>query len=834
MSFLNHLKQRQAAQQAESNDAGIRKPRIPARLLLQSNTYASPVAGPLTAPYPQHHQQNQYLERQQQQQQVNIDIPQTNVDRPPHSPFSLIPPSPNTNRAFSSGENHQTASSSSYTGAGMGVGTVWESFRRSITDNGLNQGEFVPNSSSNHLSAHAHGNAYSAPGTPTSPAMRAASGTTMDTPQPCRTVYLGNLPADVTPFMVLDKVRCGVVEAYRLLPEKGCAFIAFVDPREAAIFHRESNQNIAGRRLIINGQEIKVAWGKPSPVSQQVMREINEHNATRNVFFGDLDPNVDTEERVKECMEKYGAIDTVRMLPEKRIAFVHMCTIADAIRAVKELSHDRDWQGRRINYGRDRCAPVANPTSASLRKTEHNQCESPSLSASLPAATLTPPPPGVFGPRLVHDDMLQQPQPQVDTNVLIHRLAAVAMRAGLNPSYALLAAAASGAGSVERGGFGSSGTPGHHSPDVSQRATPLSGRPRSMSARFHDDRLHSPMLGGLHSPAYPESLPRTPTSATGFGFESPLTSSTPVPPDGQSRTIYLGNLHAETTLEDLCNVIRGGGLEEIKVFPDRGISFVTFLETDAASQFVNRVHREGLTVRHRKVKAGWGRPTPALLQAVREAVLYSGASRNVYIGGLPDPDAVDSENDPWSVAKIKADFEVFGEVEMVNRPAGMDCAFVNFAKIQSAIRAVEEMNNGTGVGGGLMRRYEGIRVNYGKDRCANPPRPSTQTSNTKAPLTPTVHATIPSSPLPRHHSPQTMNCDLTDNFLSLDGHGELYSAGSVRDLPSLPGALPNGAIISSSIPKMPSSPRAPPTPTGNGRYEVPQLRRMRASTTGPW
>ena len=59
MSFLNHLKQRQAAQQAESNDAGIRKPRIPARLLLQSNTYASPVAGPLTAPYPQHHQQNQ-------------------------------------------------------------------------------------------------------------------------------------------------------------------------------------------------------------------------------------------------------------------------------------------------------------------------------------------------------------------------------------------------------------------------------------------------------------------------------------------------------------------------------------------------------------------------------------------------------------------------------------------------------------------------------------------------------------------------------------------------------------------------------------------------------
>ena len=31
-----------------------------------------------------------------------------------------------------------------------------------------------------------------------------------------------------------------------------------------------------------------------------------------------------------------------------------------------------------------------------------------------------------------------------------------------------------------------------------------------------------------------------------------------------NRTIYLGNIHPETTAEDLCNAIRGGVLESIR------------------------------------------------------------------------------------------------------------------------------------------------------------------------------------------------------------------------------------------------------------------------------
>jgi len=188
------------------------------------------------------------------------------------------------------------------------------------------------------------------------------------------------------------------------------------------------------------------------------------------------------------------------------------------------------------------------------------------------------------------------------------------------------------------------------------------------------------------------------------------------PMDGplSQRTVYLGNLHPETTMEELCNVIRGGGLENIKIIPDRGIAFITFLEETNAAHFLMRVQRDGMTVRHRKLKIGWGRPVPVLDQQVREAVHFHGASRNVYIGGLPEVDL--SGIDPWSIDQLRHDFEEYGEIEMVNRPGGMDCAFVNYTKIQSAIRAVEEMKIHP------KPMYANLRINFGKDRCANTPR----------------------------------------------------------------------------------------------------------------
>ena len=41
---------------------------------------------------------------------------------------------------------------------------------------------------------------------------------------------------------------------------------------------------------------------------------------------------------------------------------------------------------------------------------------------------------------------------------------------------------------------------------------------------------------------------------------------------GLNRTVYLGNIHPETTTEDLCNAIRGGVLQSIRYMQDKHIA----------------------------------------------------------------------------------------------------------------------------------------------------------------------------------------------------------------------------------------------------------------------
>ena len=39
-----------------------------------------------------------------------------------------------------------------------------------------------------------------------------------------------------------------------------------------------------------------------------------------------------------------------------------------------------------------------------------------------------------------------------------------------------------------------------------------------------------------------------------------------------NRTIYLGNIHPETTTEDLCNAVRGGVLQSVRYMQDKHIA----------------------------------------------------------------------------------------------------------------------------------------------------------------------------------------------------------------------------------------------------------------------
>lgn len=65
------------------------------------------------------------------------------------------------------------------------------------------------------------------------------------------------------------------------------------------------------------------------------------------------------------------------------------------------------------------------------------------------------------------------------------------------------------------------------------------------------------------------------TNVGGFGAFSPYSPFTPEGfgvPGSANRTVYLGNIHPETTTEDLCNAIRGGVLQSIRYMQDKHIA----------------------------------------------------------------------------------------------------------------------------------------------------------------------------------------------------------------------------------------------------------------------
>ncbi|ORY83913.1 hypothetical protein BCR37DRAFT_345996 [Protomyces lactucae-debilis] len=169
-----------------------------------------------------------------------------------------------------------------------------------------------------------------------------------------RTVYVGNIPDDVPADEIISLVKTGPIESIRVLPEKNCAFISFVDPISAAHFHTDASM----RKLTLRDQEIKVGWGKPSALPANVQMAIQQSGATRNVYLGNLPAELG-EDDLREQLGKYGPIDQVKIVHEKNIGFVHFLSIANAMKAVQQLPSEPDWNDRRVYYGKDRCAYVS-------------------------------------------------------------------------------------------------------------------------------------------------------------------------------------------------------------------------------------------------------------------------------------------------------------------------------------------------------------------------------------------------------------------------------------------------------------------------------------------
>ena len=402
-----------------------------------------------------------------------------------------------------------------------------------------------------------------------------------------RTVYLGNIPPETSAEEILGHVRSGQIESVRLLPDKNCAFISFLDGSSATHFHSDAIL----KKLSIRGQDIKVGWGKPAQVPTSVSLAVQQSGASRNVYLGNLPENV-TEVELREDLGKFGPIDTVKIVREKAIGFVHFLSIGHAIKAVSQLPQELKWQApRRVYYGKDRCAYVS--------KTQQQNA---------------------------------------------------AQYLGIAPGYAHV----------------------------------LNGADRD-----------------LISNALAQQSVAAAAVATTAGGVSNL----------GNRTVYLGNIHPETTIEEICNVVRGGLLHHIRYIPDKHICFVTFIDPTSAASFYALSNLQGLMIHNRRLKIGWGKHSGALPPAIALAV-SGGASRNVYIGNL---------DESWTEERLRQDFSEYGEIELVNALREKSCAFVNFTNIANAIKAIEAIRG--------KDEYQRFKVNFGKDRCGNAPRQNNNNNN---------------------------------------------------------------------------------------------------------
>ncbi|KAI9742623.1 MAG: hypothetical protein M1818_003764 [Claussenomyces sp. TS43310] len=395
-----------------------------------------------------------------------------------------------------------------------------------------------------------------------------------------RTVYLGNIPPETSAEEILGHVRSGQIESVRLLPDKNCAFISFLDSSSATHFHSDAIL----KKLSIRGQDIKVGWGKPSQVPTSVALAVQQSGASRNVYLGNLSEDV-TEAELREDLGKFGPIDTVKIVREKAIGFVHFLSIGNAIKAVSQLPQESKWQNpRRVYYGKDRCAYVS--------KTQQQNA---------------------------------------------------AQYLGIAPGYAHV----------------------------------LNGADRDL----------------ISNALAQQSVAAAAVATTAGGINNL-----------GNRTVYLGNIHPETTIEEICNVVRGGLLHHIRYIPDKHICFVTFIDPTSAASFYALSNLQGLMIHNRRLKIGWGKHSGALPPAIALAV-SGGASRNVYIGNL---------DESWTEERLKQDFAEYGEIELVNTLREKSCAFVNFTNIANAIKAIEAVRG--------KEDYRRFKVNFGKDRCGNPPR----------------------------------------------------------------------------------------------------------------
>ncbi|QRV86681.1 RNA recognition motif protein [Ceratobasidium sp. AG-Ba] len=217
---------------------------------------------------------------------------------------------------------------------------------------------------------------------------------------PSRSLWIGNLDPTMTGE---DLARVfapyGAIESFRLLPEKECGFVNFVDIADAMRAKDDVLNRLSGHIGMSNNQAVRIGFGKadsapatppmgtqassagvglgahiqsqftPGGQSPQAQNQPTgmdsqlQSSPTRALWIGSI-PSTTTPATILSVFSPYGPIESARVLTHKNCGFVNFERLDDAVRARKALN-GRDVLGSdvgaiRIGFAR---VPVKNSSS---------------------------------------------------------------------------------------------------------------------------------------------------------------------------------------------------------------------------------------------------------------------------------------------------------------------------------------------------------------------------------------------------------------------------------------------------------------------------------------
>ncbi|KAF8266603.1 hypothetical protein EI94DRAFT_1772066 [Lactarius quietus] len=183
---------------------------------------------------------------------------------------------------------------------------------------------------------------------------------------PTRSLWIGNLDSSVTSEQLIHVFApYGAIESLRLLPEKECGFVNFVDQADAVRAKEDVLNRLGGNIGMPNGQTVRIGFGKADSApaapgkgaggtsstgssisttgknatspSMSGMEAQLQSTPTRALWIGSI-PSTTTPAAILSVFSPYGPIESARVLTHKNCGFINFERLDDAVRARKALN----------------------------------------------------------------------------------------------------------------------------------------------------------------------------------------------------------------------------------------------------------------------------------------------------------------------------------------------------------------------------------------------------------------------------------------------------------------------------------------------------------------